>query len=142
MASFQANIPEDFFKDIENIDKFAEKMITAAAPVVVNEMKSRLQKHDRTGQLSRAVKASKPKYNSKHGGHSCVVRPTGQSKTMIVNGETYTRKKPVRNMEKLAALEFGKSGQAATPVVADVVKATENEVSDIMQKVYEQEAGL
>lgn len=142
MAQFESNIPTDFFKDLENIDEYAEKMINAAAPVVVDEMKSRLKKHDRTGQLSNAVKASKPKYNSKHGGHSCVVRPTGQSKTMIVNGKTYKRNKPVRNMEKLAAIEFGKSGQAATPVVADVVKATENEVAEIMQKVYEQEAGL
>lgn len=45
-------------------------------------------------------------------------------------------------MEKFASLEFGKSGQTATPIIRAVVKETENEVVKIMSDVYQKEAGL
>ena len=93
--------------------------------------------------MSKSVKASKPKYNAKKGGYSCAVNPTGKSKHYIgKDGAQHTRKEAVRNMEKMASLEFGNSNQKATPIVQKVIAATENEVTKIMQDVYERELGL
>ena len=61
-------------------------------------------------------------------GYYISVRPTGKDK------------KGVRNMEKMAALEFGVDGkQAATPVLTPAVNDAEGKVLDKMQEVFDRE---
>lgn len=146
MADFQLYFDENLFKEFEklsNIDGVSEKMLREASPIVVESMKSELKSHKQTSELVNSVKPTKPKRN-KNGDNVVIVRPTGKSTTMIAeSGKTYVRKKPVRNMEKLASLEFGNShGQKPTPVVGKVIKSTENAVLDKMTEVYNKEVEL
>lgn len=94
-------------------------------------------------ELVNSVKPTKPKRN-KSGDNVVVVRPTGKSTTTIAkSGKAYTRKKAVRNMEKLASLEFGNShGQKPTPIIEKVIKGTEKAVFDKMNEVYNRETEL
>lgn len=146
MADFQLYFDENLFKEFEklsNIDGVSEKMLKEASPIVVESMKSELKLHKQTSELVNSVKPTKPKRN-KNGDNVVIVRPTGKSTTMIAeSGKTYVRKKPVRNMEKLASLEFGNShGQKPTSVIEKAVKSTENAVLDKMTEVYNKEVEL
>lgn len=146
MADFQLYFDENLFKEFEklsNIDGVSEKMLKEASPIVVESMKSELKLHKQTSELVNSVKPTKPKRN-KNGDNVVIVRPTGKSTTMIAeSGKTYVRKKPVRNMEKLASLEFGNShGQKPTSVIEKTVKSTENAVLDKMTEVYNKEVEL
>lgn len=146
MADFQLYFDENLFKEFEklsNIDGVSEKMLKEASPIVVESMKSELKLHKQTSELVNSVKPTKPKRN-KNGDNVVIVRPTGESMTMIAeSGKTYVRKKPVRNMEKLASLEFGNShGQKPTPIIEKVIKGTENAVLDKMAEVYNKEVEL
>lgn len=146
MADFQLYFDENLFKEFEklsNIDGVSEKMLKEASPIVVESMKSELKLHKQTSELVNSVKPTKPKRN-KNGDNVVIVRPTGKSTTMIAeSGKTYVRKKPVRNMEKLASLEFGNShGQKPTSVIEKAVKSTENAVLDKMTEVYNKETEL
>lgn len=146
MADFQLYFDENLFKEFEklsNIDGVSEKMLKEASPIVVESMKSELKLHKQTSELVNSVKPTKPRRN-KNGDNVVIVRPTGKSMTMIAeSGKTYVRKKPVRNMEKLASLEFGNShGQKPTSVIEKVIKSTESAVLDKMTEVYNKEVEL
>lgn len=143
MADFQLDFDDSIFDGLEklaNTDKIAEKMLKEASLIVASSLKDELNLHKQTAELIRSVKPTKPKRN-KNGDNVVIVRPTGKSETMIAeSGKTYARKKAVRNMEKLASLEFGNSkGQKPTPIIEKVVKSTENAVFDKMNEVYNRE---
>lgn len=145
MASFSFESIDgllDQFKDLERIDEIAPKMLEESAPIVVNKLKAALSEHNQTGDMIKSIKPKKPA-KDKSDRHYTFIRPTGQSKKqMTEDGKTVSRKTPERNMEKLAILEFGSSKQKATPVVANVVKATENEVIKKMEEVYYREVKI
>ena len=61
------------------------------------------------------------------GGYYMCTRPTGRDK------------KGVRNMEKLAYLEFGVKGRPATPVITSAVIRAEPRVLQAMQEVFNRE---
>ena len=56
-----------------------------------------------------------------------MIRPTG------------TGRKGVRNMEKLAYMEYGTSHQRATPVIGPAIAASEGGVLEAMQEVFNRE---
>lgn len=146
MADFQLDFDDSIFKDLEKLsdtEAVSEKMLKEASPIVVSSMKSELNIHRQTAELVNSVRPTKPKKN-KSGDKVVVVRPTGKSTTTIAqNGKAYTRKKAVRNMEKLASLEFGNShGQKPTPIIEKVIKDTEKAVFDKMSEVYNRETEL
>lgn len=146
MADFQLDFDDDIFKGLEKLsdtEAVSEKMLKEASSIVVSSMKSELNIHRQTAELVNSVKPTKPKRN-KSGDNVVVVRPTGKSTTTIAkSGKAYTRKKAVRNMEKLASLEFGNShGQKPTPVIEKVIKGTEKAVFDKMNEVYNRETEL
>lgn len=143
MADFRLDFDDSIFNGLEklaNTDKIAEKMLKEASSIVANSMKSELNLHKQTAELVNSVKPTNPKRNTS-GDNVVVVRPTGKSETMIAeSGKIYVRKNAVRNMEKLASLEFGNSkGQKPTPIIEKVVKSTENAVFDKMNEVYNRE---
>ncbi len=146
MADFQLDFDDDIFKNLKklsNTEAVSEKMLKEASSIVASSMKSELNSHRQTAELVNSVKPTKPKRN-KSGDNFVIVRPTGKSTTAIAkSGKTYVRKKAVRNMEKLASLEFGNShGQKPTPVIEKVIKGTEKAVFDKMNEVYNRETEL
>lgn len=146
MADFQLDFDDSIFKGLDKLsdtEKISAKMLQEASPIVVESMKSELKLHKQTSELVNSIKPTKPRRN-KNGDNVVVVRPTGKSTTTIAqNGKAYTRKKAVRNMEKLASLEFGNlHGQKPTPIIEKVIKGTEKAVFDKMNEVYNKETEL
>lgn len=146
MADFQLDFDDSIFKGLEKLsdtEAVSEKMLKEASSIVASSMKSELNIHRQTAELVNSVKPTKPKRN-KSGDNFVIVRPTGKSTTAIAkSGKTYVRKKAVRNMEKLASLEFGNShGQKPMPIIEKAVKSTEEAVLDKMNEVYNRETEL
>lgn len=143
MGKFDFEIPTDFIKQLgklADVDRIAPQMIEEAIPILEKNVKSEVSKHKRTGALANSVK--KTKANKNKYGYYASVRPTGLSKTyMDDKGVVRTRKKPVRNMEILVYLEYGKSGQEARPTLTKAIKDSEKAVLDKMQEVFSREVG-
>lgn len=138
MGNFQMDIPDDlldFLKKAESqIDEIAEEAVRSAEDVVVDALKSECSKHniaetDQTrGQMMQSIKATGPRKNQY--GIYDYVRPTGKDT------------KGVRNMEKLAYLEYGTSKQAATPVCQKVVNQIGEKISNIMSEKVKEGLGI
>lgn len=135
MAKFGIEMPDEFIKKLERLDKYdelAKKMLDKAAPVLVNTMKheiSRLDKYSQSGSLHDSIVAGKPKKNDF--GYFVSVGPKTGSKD--ANG--------VRNGEKLAYMEYGTSKMDPHPVLDRAKMAAENRAIQIMQEVFDEEAG-
>ena len=104
-------------------DKMTDEMMKAAEPVMLEKMKSHAQKHNYSESMYRSIKSTGVKTN--RSGKYLVVRPTGKDK------------KGVRNMEKMAYLEYGTYKQAATPVVTPAVKDAESTVEREMDAIFD-----
>lgn len=138
MGKCTIELPTDLNKMLGTLAENTDAMCIEAAKEVLPIMEKALKeecakhntsKHDKTrGEMVASIQATKPKKN-KYGIYS-FVRPTG------------TDSKGVRNMEKLAYLEYGKEGQAATPVCTPVKNRIGAEVSKKIQKSFERQAGL
>ena len=72
-----------------------------------------------------SIKETKSK-KGKNGWFS-VVRPTGTD----MNG--------IRNMEKMAHIEYGTSKQSATPILSVAVSKSQKPIAEVMQKIYNEE---
>jgi len=135
VASFNFDIPgglEEMLKNLSD-NNLGIKAVSSASPIVEKAMKGELSNHHRAerdptrGEMVESIKATKPKEN-RYGTYA-FVRPTG------------TDSKGVRNMEKLAYLEYGTARQVGTPVVGKIRDSVSKEVSETMQRVIMQEAG-
>ena len=129
MGKFDFEIPADFIKQLgrlADVDRFAPKMIDEAIPILLDNVKAETAHHRQTGDMYKSIKPTKAK-KTKSGGYFASVRPTGKDS----NG--------VRNMEKLAYLEYGTKKQPATPVLTKALKDSENAVMKKMQEVFERE---
>lgn len=127
MAKVEFDFPSDLMNQLQragNMDYLAKKMITAAIPTLERNVKKECASHRRTGSMVNSVKATKVAKYKNGSGYYAVVRPTGKDE------------KGVRNMEKLAHAELGTSHQAATPILSKAVAESEDEVNEIMQRVY------
>lgn len=115
--------------DIENI---APQMLQAAVPVLERNLKDEVQssanKGYATGDLHQSISANKPKENDR--GHYISVTAKGADR------------KNTRNAEKLAYLEYGTSKQDATEPISKAVKKSEKKCHEIMQKKFEEVAGI
>lgn len=127
MAKVEFDFPSDLMNQLQragNMDYLAKKMITAAIPTLERNVKKECASHRRTGSMVNSVKATKVAKYKNGSGYYAVVRPTGKDE------------RGVRNMEKLAHAELGTSHQAATPILSKAVAESEDEVNEIMQRVY------
>jgi HK97 gp10 family phage protein len=130
MAKFSYNPPGDFLKQLgklSQIDEIAPQMIDEALPAMEDKLIKELAWHVDTGELQSSVKRTKAK-KVKGGGFYAVARPTGEDS------------KGVRNMEKLAYLEYGTSKQRAKPLMTRVVEESESAVQSKMREVFKREA--
>ena len=116
----------DFIRDLTSLDVagMTTDMIKAAEPIMMEAVKSEAEKHIDTGEMARSVRSTGVK--ERGGGKYLVVRPTGRDN------------KGVRNMEKMAYLEYGTSKQAAKPIILPAVKKSEAKV----EKVWNEKMGM
>lgn len=127
---FTVNISRDLeleLQSLANLDAVAPKMINAGLDIVEPELMRRAAAHQVTGEMLASIRRTEPA--QKNGGYSGAVRPTG------------TGRKGVRNMEKMAFMEYGTSHQRATPIIAPTIDATETRVLDVMEQVFNREVG-
>jgi HK97 gp10 family phage protein len=131
MGKFDFEVSQDFLKALgrlADVDRFAPKMIDESMPILADHLKDELKKHRRTSDMLDSVKKTKAG-KGKNGGYYAVVRPTGRDK------------KGVRNMEKLAWLEYGTKKQTPTPILTKAIKDSQSAVEKKMQEVFEREVG-
>jgi HK97 gp10 family phage protein len=125
MGKFDFNFDSDLTQQLErleNFDEIAQKVLGGATPILERHVKAETEKHKKSGDLYTSIKPSKPKKNQ-YGWYS-TVKPTGKDK------------KGVRNMEKMAYLEYGTSNEDAHPVLTKALKDAEPEVTEKMQEIY------
>lgn len=128
MAKFAYNPPTDFLKQLGKLSKVEEvapKMIDESMPIVERNLVRELAYHVDTGELQESVKSTKAK--KVNDGHFATASPTGADE------------KGVRNMEKLAYLEYGTSKQAAAPMMSTVINDSEGSVNNKMAEVFKRE---
>lgn len=128
MAKFKQSVGlDEFVSSLSSIDieYVAPQALTHAAPIVEKKLVSLSEKHSRTGKMAKSIKTKKPS-KAKNGDWQIFTGPTGTDK----NG--------VRNMEKMAYLEYGVKAhkQPATPVITPAVESTHDKVVDDMQETF------
>ena len=130
MGKFDFEIPTAFIRQLgklEDVDRVAPIMINEAMPILERNLKTELSRHKKTSNMLDSVKKTKAG-KVKGGGYFATVRPTGLDS------------KGVRNMEKLAWLEYGTSKQTPTPILTKAINDSDAPVLDKMQEVFEREA--
>ncbi len=128
MARFEIEGIDELMKDLDmmNAERIAPIMLEEAVPILKESIVKRAAGHKDTGDMAASIKKSAATRNQR--GYYICVRPTGKDK------------KGVRNMEKMAALEYGVGGrQRATPVLTPAVNDAEGKVLDKMQEVFDRE---
>lgn len=132
MATFNLELsPElmEMMKELEDPSSLCEKGMKEAEKIMVEAMKEECEKHKRSnrdptrGEMAESIKATGPRKNEY--GLYDFVRPTGKDS------------KGVRNMEKLAYLQYGTVQQAAEPVCEPVVTRIESQVLQELQRPFE-----
>lgn len=129
MGKFDFEISPEFIKQLgrlADVDRIAPKMIDEAIPILLDNVKSETAQHKQTGDMYRSIKKTKAGKTNK-GGYYATVRPTGKDR------------KGIRNMEKMAWLEYGTSKFDAKPILTKAIKDSENAVLNKMQEVFERE---
>lgn len=127
MAKFSMDGLNELLSELDSItvERVAPIMLEEAVPILENEVKSRASSHHASGSMIKSIKTTKAKQTGD--GYSIAVIPTGIDD------------KGVRNMEKMAYLEYGTSKQEATPVISPSVRTSEDEVVNKMQEVFDRE---
>lgn len=126
-----------FFAKLEHPEKMAKKAVNKAVPILEKSLKAQIEsaanredsrgKPYSTGELAASICSTAAKENDL--GVFAVVKPEG------------TDSKGLRNVEKLAYLEYGVAahGQLPHPVRQKAVNAAESECEEIMRKVIYEE---
>ena len=131
MGKFDFNIPDDFIKQLgrlADVDRIAPQMIDEAIPILLDNVKAEAAHHQKSGDMYKSIKPTKAG-KTKKGGYYATVRPTGKDR------------KGIRNMEKMAWLEYGTSKFDAKPILTKALKDSESAVYATMQEVFEREVG-
>jgi len=127
VAQFKSEGVMDLISDISSLkfNQIAPKMLEGAVDILEKEVTKKASQHKVSGDMARSIKKTRAK--AAKDGYSISVRPTG------------TDSKGVRNMEKMAYLEYGTSKQKATPVLTPAVNVSRSSVELKMQEIFERE---
>lgn len=150
MAYFNCEFPKEFFKklhSLENTEEVSKKMLTEAIPVIQKRFADYIKSnHSDTGALWRSIKAFNPwkdKNEVWHISAAATGRANGLRKSSKVyarsNHGTKTRGQALFNDDKVWWIEYGSSTQDARPFLDKIANDSENEVAEIMQKVFNEE---
>ena len=125
MAKIRMQGFDDVIRNLTSldVDHMTEEMIGAAEPVMIKNLKAWSANHYADGDMYNSIKSTGVKKNNK--GKYLVVRPTGKDKD------------GVRNMEKMAYLEYGTAHQRATPVLTPAVKESEPVINHKMDEIFD-----
>lgn len=128
MAKFETDVSlDELMTSLTSIDieALAPLALEESAPIVEKKLVQLSEPHKKTGAMVKSIKAQKA--NKSGDEYSIFVGPSGVD-----------RKSGIRNMEKLAFLEFGVKAhnQPATPVITPAVRATHDDVCDSMQETF------
>lgn len=129
MGKFDFEISPEFIKQLgrlADVDRIAPKMIDEAIPILLDNVKAETAQHKRTGDMYKSIKPTKAG-KRKSGGYFATVRPTGKDH------------KGIRNMEKMAWLEYGTKKQSPTPILTKAIKDSQSAVEKKMQETFERE---
>ena len=105
------------------IELIAPELLKSGEPILEANVMRHASSHHVSGDMIKSIKPTKTIH--KNDGYSIVIRPTGKDK------------KNVRNMEKMAYLEYGTSKQSATPVITPAVGESEDPVCEAVQKKFD-----
>lgn len=120
MGKLDFTIDGDFARKLERLadfDAIAEEALTEAVPILETHVKIETAKHKDTGDMLASIRTQKKPKKSKSGNWYTAVLPTGED----ANG--------VRNMEKMALLEYGTSKIPARPILSKAL-------NDAREKIY------
>lgn len=128
MASFETSVGlDELMTSLTSIDieALAPVALEESAPIVERKLISLSEPHRDTGAMIKSIKAQKASKNKD--GYSIFVGASGVD-----------RKSGIRNMEKMAFLEYGvrEHNQPATPVITPTIRATHDDVCDSMQETF------
>lgn len=128
MAKFETDISlDELMQSLTSIDieAIAPLALEESAPIVQKKLIQLSEPHKRTGAMMRSIKAQK-------------ASKSGDGYSIFVGASGVDRKSGIRNMEKMAYLEFGvrAHNQPATPVITPTIRATHDDVCDSMQDVF------
>lgn len=135
MAKFAIDGVDEMMAQLSRLGRFdelASKMLREAVPILEKEVVREASKHRDTGDMVRSIKPTGVIAGRAGGCYICV-RPTGMS------SEKRGRKAAVRNMEKMAWLEFGVKGRAATPILTTATLNAAPGVHRKLQEVFDRE---
>lgn len=128
MAKFETDIGiDELMTSLTSVDieAIAPLALEQSAPIVEKKLVQLSEPHKRTGAMIKSIKAQKASKNKD--GYSIFVGASGVD-----------RKTGIRNMEKMAYLEYGvrAHNQPATPVITPTIRATHDDVCDSMQETF------
>ena len=128
MAKFETDIGiDELMTSLTSVDieAIAPLALEQSAPIVQKELIQLSEPHKRTGAMVKSIKAQK-------------ASKSGDGYSIFVGASGVDRKTGIRNMEKMAYLEFGvrAHNQPATPVIVPTIRATHDDVCDSMQDVF------
>lgn len=128
MAKFETDVSlDELMTSLTSVDieALAPVALEQSAPIVEKKLISLSEPHKRTGAMIKSIKAQK-------------ANKSGDGYSIFVGASGVDRKSGIRNMEKMAYLEFGvrAHNQPATPVIVPAVRATHDSVCDSMQETF------
>lgn len=128
MAKFETDVSlDELMTSLTSVDieAIAPLALEQSAPIVQKKLIQLSEPHKKTGAMIKSIKAQKASKNKD--GYSIFVGASGVD-----------RRTGIRNMEKMAYLEFGVKAhnQPATPVITPTIRATHDDVCDSMQDVF------
>ena len=128
MAKFETDISlDELMQSLTSIDieALAPVALEESAPIVEKKLISLSEPHKRTGAMVKSIKAQK-------------ASKSGDGYSIFVGASGVDRRTGIRNMEKMAYLEYGvrEHNQPATPVIVPTIRATHDSVCDSMQETF------
>ena len=142
MASLEVNLSghDDLIKllnSLETDDASRVRIINASAVPLEHALKNESTRHNRPGAMAGSIKPTDPK-KGKYGDYYTVIRATGKDDyTIDSRGNLRRRKKPVRNMAKMAYVQYGTKHMTRDPIIERAVEESRNAVYSAMQSEYD-----
>ena len=128
MAKFETDVSlDELMTSLTSVDieAIAPLALEQSAPIVEKKLVQLSVPHKRTGAMVKSIKAQK-------------ASKSGDGYSIFVGASGVDRKTGIRNMEKMAYLEYGvrEHNQPATPVIVPAVRSRHDDVCDSMQETF------
>ena len=128
MAKFETDVSlDELMTSLTSVDieAIAPLALEQSAPIVEKKLVQLSEPHRDTGAMIKSIKAQK-------------ANKSGDGYSIFVGASGVDRRTGIRNMEKMAYLEYGvrEHNQPATPVIVPTIRATHDDVCDSMQETF------